>query len=91
MISVKDILALLDKIPIWKQLNELPARVTELENRVQALESKKVTKSEICPRCKEDAYMLESSKPNVHFGDTGAQDRLYKCQSCGFEETKMVG
>jgi hypothetical protein len=37
-ISVSDILKILDQIPIWKALRELPKRVTELETRLKAHE-----------------------------------------------------
>ena len=40
MFSVSDILSLLDKIPIWKTLKELPDRVTKLEEEVVILKAK---------------------------------------------------
>lgn len=39
MISVDDVLKILDRIPIWKNLAALPAKVAALEKRVAELET----------------------------------------------------
>lgn len=38
--TLTDIATLLDKVPVWRQLKALPAKVAELEARVAALEGR---------------------------------------------------
>jgi hypothetical protein len=45
MISVSDILKLLDQIPIWKAIFRLPKRVAELERIVGELQEKSASTS----------------------------------------------
>ncbi|MEQ1484783.1 hypothetical protein [Methyloglobulus sp.] len=90
MISVKDIMVILDKIPIWKQLIGLPSRIEALEKRVSELESKGITTGDSCPKCKAKTFELISTAPDPLFGEMGVQKRLYKCSACGFEESKNV-
>lgn len=37
-ISVSDVVKILEQIPIWKMLRDLPKRVIDLEARLKALE-----------------------------------------------------
>ena len=39
MISVDNILKILDRIPMWKKLTEIPTKVDELEKRLEKLEA----------------------------------------------------
>ena len=88
--SVKDIIAILDKVPLWKQLKELPGKVEALEKRVAELEGAPESTGEMCPRCKRDTFELISTEPDPVFGQMGVQQRLYQCSSCAFEERKSV-
>jgi len=90
MISISDMLNILDKIPIWKQLKALPAKVEALEKRIAELESKPSSNDDICPKCKQKTFELISSQKDETFGELGVYERLYRCSSCGFEETKLV-
>jgi predicted nucleic-acid-binding Zn-ribbon protein len=83
-------LSLLDKIPVWKQLKELPQKVESLEKRVAELEKNPASTDDICPKCKNNSYELISTKPHKHLGIVGVKDRLYRCSQCGFEEIKTV-
>jgi len=40
MVSLSDITALLEKIPLWKRLTTLPDQIRALEGRVAKLESR---------------------------------------------------
>ena len=90
VVSVKDIISILDKIPIWKQLKELPGRVEELEQRLALLENKPVSTGDICPKCKNETFELISTEPDPLMGQMGIQLRKYKCSSCNFEESKSI-
>jgi len=85
-----DILALLDKIPIWKRVQETPARVDALEKRVADLEARLArAPGEACPKCGALEFRTESAKPSRQFGDMGAVDRTLKCGACDYTETRM--
>ena len=90
MISISDMLTLLDRIPLWGQLKALPNRVNELEKRIAELESKPSSNDEICPKCKQKTFELISSQKDKTFGPLGVYERTYKCSSCGFEEAKLL-
>ena len=87
MPSVTDILALLDKIPIWKDLKRMPARINELEKRLAALESKHEPSLKTCPKCGTGTFALVSTERDPIFGEMGVQNRLYRCTECGFSES----
>lgn len=91
MVSVKDVLALLDKWPQWKAITGLPARVDKLEARVKDLEDQlSGGVGDRCPSCGKPSFMVESSKPDDVFGEGGAIRRMYKCSQCGYEEERMI-
>jgi hypothetical protein len=90
LVSVKDIIVILDNIPIWKQLKELPAKLEALEKRVAELENKVTLTADNCPKCKAKTFELLSTAPDPVFGEMGVQKRLYQCSACGFEESKSV-
>lgn len=99
MISVSDILKLLDQLPIWKTIKSLPQRMdalekenAELKQRLDELSSapKRAT-GELCKACGEPAVRRVSSEPSSGpFGRLGARDEVWKCDSCGDTETRMV-
>ena len=83
-----DILKILRSIPEWNDLLKLPAKVAELEKRIEKLENA-TTSFDVCPRCKKPTFELISSKPHPIFGEVGANIRTYKCSNCGFEEEEL--
>ena len=87
-----DILALLDKIPIWRRVQETPARVDALEKRVAALEAKLArAPGETCPSCGDQAMRVKSSQPAKHgLGSLGVREYLYECEACGFKDTRIL-
>ena len=55
---------------------------TKLEVTVQAAP---------CPKCLRRGWRLESSAPDPRFGVVGVSRRQYKCEFCGFTESKLDG
>lgn len=90
MSTVSELMGLLEKIPQWKRLMELPSRLDALEKRIALLEKRFAGGAEVCPRCSETDFRLISSRPHPVFGEMGTKERLYRCGQCGFEETKTV-
>ena len=91
MITVSDILKILDKIPIWKQLKDLPARIEALERRLEALEQDRTAvKGEKCPSCGAYEFMVTATKPHPLMGEVGIKERTYTCSGCGFTEPRIT-
>jgi len=90
MISVSDILKLLEKIPVWKDLVALPAKVKRLEDRVAQLESDPEAKGDTCPYCEQQTLKLLEIKEDGPFGDLGGQKWVYKCSNCDKPYEKSV-
>ena len=81
-VSVSDILKVLDQLPLWKTLREMPKRIAALEERVQALESA-VSASALpealrCPVCREPLAVI-SENPHQAFGRAGMKTHLVRC------------
>ena len=82
MISVSDALKILDQIPVWKQIRELPKRVTELEHRLAALEGKpKAPIGRECPICGSEMRVV-AEHPHSTFGFAGLKVHDMQCE-CG--------
>jgi predicted nucleotide-binding protein len=47
-------------------------------------------KGEKCPRCSRNGWHVESSSPDLVFGELGVANRVYKCHFCGFSESKLA-
>ena len=91
MLTISDILKLLDKIPIWNQLKNLPAKVEKLELRIAELENPQPkSQHDQCPKCHDYSFELISSEPHPDFGEMGVKNRLYRCSNCDFKETKFI-
>ncbi|PTX45612.1 hypothetical protein IQ03_04520 [Gemmobacter caeni] len=88
MISVSDIVKILDQIPVWKTLKALPGRIEALERRVAELEGAKLLPGKLpgepCPACGMPGLRRTSSKVSSGpFGVLGARDEEWTCESCG--------
>jgi predicted nucleic-acid-binding Zn-ribbon protein len=83
-----DILSILDKIPIWKRVQETPDRVDTLEKRVAELEDRlRRAPGLACPKCGAYDFRTESSEA---FGLMGASTRRnMKCGDCGYTEQRV--
>lgn len=86
MISVSDILKLLEQVPIWRSLVTLPKRLAELEARVAALESggtagRTAPGPRDCPLC--GAVMVVTEEKNdPTFGPLGGKIHVMRCDGC---------
>jgi hypothetical protein len=69
-----------ENIALRNEILELKAKIKELESDA----------GEPCPRCRKKTWIVESSRPDDHFGDLGAVRRDYKCSACGFTESVMI-
>lgn len=88
--GIGDALSLLDRVPIWKRVKELPDKVEALERRIAALESK--PKLPLCESCGE-GFMRRQKDERLsgvfaEFNDAGAGIAVYRCDKCGFETRK---
>lgn len=98
MISVSDILKILDQVPIWKTVKELPKRIDaleaenkELRARLDSLlEAPRKAQGQLCPACGEPAVRRKSSQPSKGpFGRLGARDEVWSCDACGDTESRL--
>jgi len=82
MLSVSDILKLLDKAPIWRTLRETPARIAALEDRVAALEERGGKPAHIlrCEICGEPAKVT-AIRDHPIFGEVGKKIRTVTCET----------
>ncbi|NQU27448.1 MAG: hypothetical protein HQ528_04095 [Candidatus Marinimicrobia bacterium] len=84
MSTISDLLKLLDKIPVWKTLNELPSQIKSLENRLKKLEDKLTGKSgTLCPKCGSINYAIIKCYPDPNFSTFGKNRIKYECSDCG--------
>lgn len=99
MISVSDILKLLDQLPVWKTIKLLPQRMDALEKENAILKQRldellakpKRAPGEVCRACGAPAVRRISTKPSSGpFGRLGATDEVWKCEACGDTETRVV-
>ena len=84
-----DILALLDKIPIWKRVQETPARADALEKRIEALEARLERVPGLsCDKCGEPAMRL-TTQGRVMGGHTNHwSNDTWTCEKCGHTEMR---
>lgn len=84
-----DILALLDKIPIWKRVQETPARADALEKRIEELEkSLERAPGATCEACGGHTMRL-TQKGKMLGGHAGHwSDDTWACAECGHSEIR---
>ncbi|MBX6382111.1 MAG: hypothetical protein IRZ07_03920 [Microbispora sp.] len=80
---------LLEQVPLWKRLKELPGRVEALERRIAALEAARPA-ADACPKCHAPALRLLAETPDPMFGDLGVKLRAFRCEACGFETSRQI-
>ena len=90
MITLSDIVALLEKIPGWKRMVEAPARIDALEKRLAEFEAKgrHVARpgGKPCPACSQPSFFQISVRDDPVMGVVGLKRRTYRCDSCQHEE-----
>ena len=85
--GIGDALSILDHIPAWRRVKELPDKVASIEKRLAALEAK--PNLPICEACGEGFMRRQADAPLTGpfavFSDGGLGLKVYKCDKCGFE------
>jgi hypothetical protein len=93
MSAIGDITKILEKIPLWKRLGELPEQVDALQARVAALEAElqKRPSLERCPICSAGDLKVTSVNPHPTLGAVGIQERTMRCDNadCGHTEKRI--
>jgi hypothetical protein len=86
MSVIDDVLKVLDRIPIWKRLQEVPSEVDELKAKVAALEEKLGGKwpADVCRFCGERAARLGDSRWTMK--DMVKED--WDCAECGSTDSR---
>ena len=79
----------LDRIPIWRRLNEVPGEVDDLKRRVAELEDKLGGKwpADVCRFCGERASRLDFSVPSQAKGNVRED---WQCAACNKVERRVV-
>jgi hypothetical protein len=77
---LEDMLKALDRIPIWKRLQELPTEVEILKQKVADIEEKSGTKwpGEVCRACGERAARIAHS----HVNSKAVVCEVWHCEKC---------
>src|ERR1700676_1875626 len=94
MSAIGDITKILEKIPLWKRLGELPDQVDALQARVLALEEelRKRPSLEKCPICGSGDLKITKVGPQpASVGRLGVQERTIRCDNanCGHTEKRI--
>ena len=87
---LEDVMKALDRIPVWRRLQQLPDRADALERRIAALEEQlKPATGSKCPSCGVMAFKLVKSTPAPEpWGSAGARQDHLHCQSCGYSDIR---
>ncbi|MDP3316591.1 MAG: hypothetical protein Q8M47_11075 [Devosia sp.] len=89
MEAIDDISKLLDRIPIWKRLGEVPAEVDQLKKQVADLEAKLNGKwpADVCRFCGErEVRLMDHRGPDSH----GIITELWTCGACSQVDRRPV-
>jgi len=89
--GLSDLIALMDRWGIWKEVRANAEKVPALEQRIAVLEQRlQRAPGEACPKCGALEFRTDKVERNTgHFGQLGALDRHLKCGSCGHTEVHM--
>lgn len=81
----------LELIPGWKRIASLATEVDALRERVAAIEARlEPATGDQCPSCRAMAFRLVASKrEDSPFGDLGAMEDHYVCNSCGYTDIRQ--
>ncbi|MDH5649133.1 MAG: hypothetical protein OEY67_05705 [Gammaproteobacteria bacterium] len=88
MLTVADLLKVLNRIPAWGRLVTLPDKVEAMDRRIAELESQvfkgRNGSHQMCPKCRKHTLEFMHRKPHPIYGKIGVQEEHFKCSECGF-------
>lgn len=86
---LEDMMKSLDRIPIWKRLQEIPSEVDALKQRVLDLEGKLGGKwpGDVCKFCGARALRLSNARP---INSNQMTEQRWKCETCERTEMRIV-
>ena len=89
--GLSDLVTLMDRWGIWKEVRANADKVPALEQRIADLEERlQRAPGEACPKCGALEFRKEKTVPSTGpFGKVGAIDRHLKCGACGHTEVQM--
>jgi hypothetical protein len=93
MSIVSDVLAALDRLPFWRDLKTLPARVAAIEQRLAAIEGTGARRAAPpCPLCETGALRTKKVEPAPLGREFGIQQHTLVCDNpaCGHSQTRQV-
>lgn len=86
---LEDVMKTMERIPAWRRVQDLPDRVTRLEERIQYLEAMLKPGHGKCPKCGAMEFTLQSSNPLPGgLGRLGALQDHMRCTNCGHTEVR---
>jgi uncharacterized OB-fold protein len=87
--GLPDLVSLMDRWAVWKEVRANADRVPALEQRITALEERlQRAPGEACPKCGAFSYRVDH--PEQHRTFDSARIHHMKCQDCGFTDEKMI-
>jgi predicted nucleic-acid-binding Zn-ribbon protein len=89
--GLSDLVALMDRWSIWKEVRANADKVPALEQRIASLEERlQRAPGEACPKCGAWEFRTEKAvRSSTPLGRLGALDRHLKCSNCGHTEVRM--
>lgn len=89
--TVADLMQLLDRVKVWRELQGLPARVRALEERLATLD--KAPAADGCPMCRRGRLQTVKVEPHPDFFDIdGSEFHTLRCttEGCGHTTRRLV-
>jgi predicted RNA-binding Zn-ribbon protein involved in translation (DUF1610 family) len=73
-------------------LGEAQDEISDLREEIRQLKASQAQTVDFdpCPKCGRKGWHVESSEPDARFQRLGVIHRVYKCDVCGFTESKVI-
>jgi predicted nucleotide-binding protein len=76
--------------PAFERIRQVLEREQVGRSVIVDTASKSVFAAELCPKCSKAGWHIGSSASDSVFGVLGVSKRIYKCDFCGFSESKLA-
>jgi hypothetical protein len=88
--GLSDLIGLLDRWHVWKEVRENSNKVPALEQRVASLEERlQRAPGEACPSCGALSFRAIKSEPHGLLGSLGSRQITLRCQDCGYMDVMI--